>query len=78
MQFDVAALHTIRCGIGDALTAGLPADSVAFRFHQSDKFLTAPGVVHTIVDGIHETELPAFALGRRTVLPCAHAFALLF
>ena len=78
MQFVVAALHAIRCCVGDALATVLPANGVAFRFHQGDEFLTVPGEAHAIVDGIDETELPAFTLCGSTVLPCAHTFALLF
>ena len=78
MQFVVAALHAIRCCVGDALATVLPANGVAFGFHQGDEFLMVPGEAHAIVDGIDQTELPTLTFSRSTVLPCAHTFALLF
>src|SRR5699024_666914 len=72
----VPALHPLRCGIGDDLPAVCPAHLVALALHQGEKFVFGGGVSHTLVDGVHQPELPALALGGGAILPGAHALGL--
>ena len=73
MQFVVAALPTIRCGVGDVLAMILPADSVAFRRHQGDELGAAPRVAHALVYGIGQPQLPTLTLQRNVILRAIHA-----
>lgn len=74
MEPVIPALHTLRRGVGDALPTTCPPHLVALTLHQRDEVLFGRGVAHTLVDGIHQPELPALALGGGAVLPAAHAF----
>lgn len=73
MQFVVAALPTIRCGVGDVLAMILPADSVAFRRHQGDELGTAPCIAHTLIHRVSQPQLPALTLQRNVILRAIHA-----
>lgn len=73
MQFVVAALPTIRCGVGDVLAVILPADSVALRRHQGDELGTAPCVAHTLIHRVSQPQLPALTLQRNVILRAIHA-----
>ena len=72
MQFVVAALPTIRCGVGDVLAVILPADSVALRRHQGDELGTAPCVAHTLIHRVSQPQLPALTLQRNVILRAIH------
>ena len=72
MQFLVAAAVAVRRRVGDILPRVRPLDVVALAAHQHDKFLTRPGVLHTLVDHTHEPELPALAFCRDMVLADGH------
>ena len=74
MEPVIPALHAFRRGVGDVLPALRPAHLVAFALHQGDEFLAGFGVLHALVDGVHQPELPALALGGGAVLPAVHAF----
>ena len=68
----VPASHTAGSGVGDALSAIRPADIIAFAAHQRNELLPAADVPHTLVDGVHQTELPALSSGCGVVLRPRH------
>ena len=72
----IPALHTRGRGVGDAPAAALPAHLIPLTLHQGDKFLTGGGVPHALVNGVHETELPALTLRGGAVLPGAYPLLL--
>ena len=72
----IPALHSLWCGVGDILRAVRPAHFVALAFHQSNELFLGRGIPHALIDGVHQSELPAFTLGGRTVFPAAHALGL--
>ena len=74
MEPVIPALHALGRGVGDILPAVCPPHLIPLTLHQRNKFLFGRCVPHTLVDGIHESELPALALGSGAVLPAAHAF----
>ena len=59
MQPVIPALPALWGGIGDVLPVLDPLDLIALRLHESDKVLPAPGVAHTVLDSVHQPELPA-------------------
>ena len=76
MEPVVPALHALGRGVGDILPAVCPPHLIPLTLHQRNKFLFGRCVAHTLVDGIHESELPTLALGRGAVLPGVHALLL--
>ena len=74
MEPVIPALHSLWCGVDDILPAVRPAHFVALTFHQSNELLLGRGIPHTLIDGVHQPELPALPLGGGAVLPAAHAF----
>jgi hypothetical protein len=55
----IPALPTLWGGVGNVLPLLGPLDLIALGLHEPDKFLPAPGVAHTVLDGVHQSELPA-------------------
>ena len=76
MEPVVPALPALRRGVGDVFPPLRPPHLVPLALHQGDEVLAGFDVPHTLVDGIHQPELPALALGGRAVFPAAHAFLL--
>ena len=74
MEPVIPALHTVGCCVGDVLPAVCPSHLIALALHQRDEFLFAGGKPHALVDGVHQPELPALALGGGSVFPAAHPF----
>ena len=74
MEPVIPALHTVGCCVGDILPAVCPPHLVALTLHQRNKFVFGFGVLHALVDGIYQPNLPALALGGGSVFPAAHAF----
>ena len=74
MEPVIPALHTVGCCVGDILPAVCPPHLVALTLHQRNKFVFGFGVLHALVDGVHQSELPTLALGGGAVFPAAHAF----
>ena len=74
MQSIIPTLHSVRRGVGDALTIAFPANTVALGLHQRDKFSFGRGVFHALVNGVDESELPAFAFERCVVLCVGYGF----
>ena len=74
----IPALHPLGRGVGDILPAGSPSNLIALALHQGNEFFLAGGELHTLVDGVHEPELPALALGGGAILPGAHTLGLFF
>ena len=72
----IPALHSRGCGVGDVLPAVRPPHLIPLTLHQRDEFLLAGSIPHALVDGVHEPELPALALGGGAVLPGAHPLLL--
>ena len=72
----VPTLHSRGRGVGDTLPAVRPPHLIPLALHQGDKFLLAGSVPHALVDGVHQTELPALPLGSGAVLPAAHPLLL--
>ena len=69
---------TVRCGVGDILSAVCPFDFVAVVLHEPDEMLPVTGLRHALVDVDFQIHLPAIALGIGAVLPVGHgAFLLL-
>ena len=63
---------TVRCGVGDILSAICPFDFVAVVLHQTDEVFSVTGLCHALVHGDLQVHLPASALGIGTVLPVGH------
>ena len=76
MEPVVPALPALRRGVGDVFPPLRPPHLVPLALHQGDEFLAGFGVPHALVDGVHQPELPALALGGGAVLPGAHPFLL--
>ena len=74
MEPVVPALHALGHGVGDILPAGSPANLIALTLHQRNEFFLAGGEPHALVDGVHQAELPALALGGGAILAGAHPF----
>src|SRR5699024_7113458 len=74
----IPALHALGRGVGDGLPTGRPSNLISLTLHQGDEVLPGRGVAHTLVDGIHEPELPALPLGSGAILPGAHTLGLFF
>ena len=72
MEPVIPALHTVGCCVGDILPAVCPPHLVALTLHQRNKFVFGFGVLHALVDGIYQPNLPALALGGGSVFPAAH------
>ena len=76
MEPVVPALHPLRRGVGDVLPAIRPAHLVALALHQGEELAFGGSIFHALVDGIHQPELPALALGGGAVFPGAHSLLL--
>ena len=76
MEPVIPTFHPFWCGVGDVLPALRPAHLVALALHQRNKFVFGFGVLHALVDGVHQPELPALTLGGGAVFPAAHPFLL--
>ena len=74
MEPVVPALHARGRGVGDVLPTLCPSYLIPLALHQGEKLLFGGGVPHTLVDGVHQPELPALALGGGAVFPTAHPF----
>lgn len=72
MEPVIPALHTAGCCVGNVLPAVCPPHLVALTLHQRNKFLFSFGVLHALVNGVHQPELPALALGGGAVFPAAY------
>ena len=72
----IPALHPLGRGVGDGSPTDRPAHLVALALHQGNEFFLAGGELHTLVDGVHEPELPALALRGGAVLSGAHPLLL--
>ena len=72
MEPVVPALHALGRGVGDVLPAIRPAHLIPLALHEGEELLLGGCIPHALVDGVHQTELPALALGSRAILPGAH------
>ena len=63
---------TIRCCVGDILSAVCPFDFVAVVLHEPDEMFPAPGLRHALIHSNLQIHLPASALGIGAVLPVGH------
>ena len=77
VQSVIPALPALRGGVGNVLSVLDPLDLIALGFHEPDKFLPAPGVAHTVLDGVHQLELPALPLGGGAVFSGGEAICFL-
>ena len=68
----VSALHSLRRGVGNALSAVRPTNPISITLHQSDELFFVRRIPHTLINGVYKAELPALALGGRTVFPSVH------
>lgn len=73
MQLAVAALHAVRRGVGNALAAALPADSIAIGLHQRNEFRAATSISHTLIHRVNQPQLPALSFKRGVIFSAAHA-----
>ena len=78
MQTVIPALHSIGTGEGDVLLLSRPLDFIAPALHLPDEFFLTPADLHGLGHIVHQSELPALALGGDAVLPVAHALAAFF
>ena len=76
-QHTVAALPAARRGVGDVAPVFLPADLVALALHQRYELLAVSGMTHTVVDDIHELQLPALTAGSGMILAGGHGLCFL-
>ena len=76
MQPEVPALFTVRRGVGDAFSIIRPPHLIALFLHDLDEILLGLGVLHRIVYGDGEGNLPALALVSRAILRCRHGLYL--
>ena len=74
MEPVIPALHTVGCYVGNVFPAVCPPHLVPLTLHQRNELVFGGSILHALVDGVHEAELPALALGGGAVLPAAHAF----
>ena len=74
MQFVIPALHTRRCGVGDALSCILPTHVVAPPPHLPDEVLPVSHFLHYVLYGSDKLEFPAFSPDGGPVLPCLDSF----
>ena len=72
MQAVIPALFPIGGGVGDVLPGLLPPDAVPLALHEQNELVPVSGVPHTLVDGVHQTELPALSSGGGVVLRAGH------
>lgn len=72
MQPVVPALFPFGRGVGDGLPGLLPPHLIATPLHLPDEISPRPGPFHTLVDGVHQLELPALTPNRRAVLTGTH------
>ena len=61
MQFVIPALHTRRCGVGDALSCILPTHVVAPPPHLPDEVLPVSRFLHHVLYGSDKLEFPALS-----------------
>ena len=76
MEPVVPALHAARCGVGDVLPAIRPAHLIPLALHEGEELLLGGCIPHALVDGVHQTELPALPLGGGAIFPTAHPLLL--
>ena len=72
----IPALHSCGRGVGDVLSVLCPAHFVTFALHQRNEFLPGGSVLHTLVNDVHQSELPTLALRGGAVLSGAHPLLL--
>ena len=72
----IPALHARGRGVGDVLPTVCPVHLIPLALHQREELLLGGRIPHTLVDGVHQPELPALTLGGRAVLPTAHPLPL--
>ncbi len=72
------ALFSVGAGEGDILPFLRPLDFVALAFHQKNEIIFTQTVLHGISDIVHQAELPALTLLRRSVLTGGHLLAAAF
>ena len=78
VQATVPALHSIGTGEGDVLPFIRPLDLIAPALHLTDEFFFITADLHGLGHIVHQTELPALALGGDPILPAAHPLATFF
>ena len=78
VQAGVPALHSVGAGEGDVLPLIRPLDFIAPALHLTDEFFFITADLHGLGHIVHQTELPALALGGDPILPAAHPLATFF
>ena len=78
MEPVIPAPHALGRGVGDALPALCPPHLISLALHQGEELIFGGSVPHTLVDGIHEPELPTLAFDGGAVLTGAHSLGLFF
>ena len=76
MEPVIPAPHALGRGVSDVLPAVCPPHLIALALHQRDELVFGGSVPHALVDGVHQPELPALALGGGAVLAGAHPLLL--
>ena len=76
MEPVIPAPHALGRGVSDVLPAVCPPHLIALALHQRDELVFGGSVPHALVDGVHQPELPALALGGGAVLSGAHPLLL--
>ena len=78
VQARIPALHSIGTGEGDVLPFIRPLDFIAPALHLTDEFFFITADLHGLGHIVHQTELPALALGGDPILPAAHPLVAFF
>ena len=64
MQPVIPAFPATGCGVGNVLSAVRPAYIITLTFHEGDELLPALGVLHALVNGVHQLKFDALSLRR--------------
>lgn len=75
MQLFVTTFLPLGGSVGDVFMPLLPAHIVPLVAHEGDKIILGLGLLHALVDGIHQAELVTLALHGCLIFSAGHILA---